>query len=204
MNLLSQRLPRFLLTAALLYVGWYFLYTHLLHNSSIGYAIDQALCHHITSASAAALRLIGHAAFAGGPQGTFLFLDGQHCVTVGWQCDGLPMMALFAGFILAYPGPWRAKLWFIPLGLLVIHAINVLRVAGLALNHKYWHGSVDFNHHYTFTIVVYSCIFLLWTVWVRRLAEPGAGGPPDASTPGPAPKPVASSSSSSSSVNAPA
>jgi exosortase/archaeosortase family protein len=80
------------------------------------------------------------------------------------------LYALFGGFVLAFPGPWQRKLWFIPLGMALIWVLNVLRVAALALNHHYAHQSVDFNHHYTFTFMVYACIFGLWMLWARRLA----------------------------------
>ena len=171
MTLPSQRLPRFLLIAALLYAAWYIFYTRLIHAGSPGYEFDQALCRHIAQASAGVLELAGFKSFAGGAGGAMLYLGGWHVVSVGWQCDGLPMMALFAGFIIAYPGAWRTKLWFIPLGILVIHAINILRVVALALNQMYWRSSMEFNHHYTFTIIVYGFIFWLWTIWVRRFAS---------------------------------
>ncbi len=169
MNLFSQRLPRFLLTAALLYVAWYLFYTRLIHGGGWGYSLDAALCRHIAEASAGTLRLMGYDSLA---KGTFLYLKGWHVVSVGWQCDGLPVMALFAGFIIAYPGPWRAKLWFIPAGILVIHIINILRVVALALNQVFSRDTTQFNHHYTFTIVVYGFIFWFWTIWVRRFASP--------------------------------
>ena len=84
----------------------------------------------------------------------------------------LVLYALFGGFVLAFPGPWQRKLWFIPLGIAIIWVLNVMRVAALALNHHYAHQSVDFNHHYTFTFIVYGCIFGLWMLWARRLAVP--------------------------------
>ena len=40
--------------------------------------------------------------------------------------------------------------------MLVVYVLNVARVAGLALNHVYWRPTVAFNHHYTFTLVVYA------------------------------------------------
>ncbi|MEJ7663209.1 MAG: hypothetical protein WKG07_28555 [Hymenobacter sp.] len=43
-------------------------------------------------------------------------MAGQPAVVVGAPCDGAALYALFAGFVLAFPGPWRPKLWFIPLG----------------------------------------------------------------------------------------
>ena len=185
MNILSQRLPRFLLTAGLLYVAWYFFYAYLLHAGSAGLKYDLMLCAHITSASAGVLRGLGYESSA--LNSTQLYLSGWHVVNVGWQCDGLPVLALFAGFIIAYPGPWRTKLWFVPLGMLLIHGINILRVAGLALNQLYSRHTVNFNHHYTYTIIVYGFIFWLWTIWVRRFAPATAPTDPPADTTGSAP-----------------
>jgi exosortase/archaeosortase family protein len=77
-------------------------------------------------------------------------------------------MLLFAGFIVAFPGPWRTKLWFVPMGILSIYLINSLRVIGLAVNHMVSKSSFDFNHKYTFTILVYGAIFYFWMIWVNR------------------------------------
>lgn len=174
----SRRLPRFLLTAAFLYLGWYFLHQWMITSQVL---FDSLLCQHIAAASAGVLRVLGFTAEA---RHTLVVLQQQPSVIVGWQCDGLSLMALFAGFIIAYPGPWRTKLWFIPLGVLSIHLINILRVVGLALNHYYSHATLEFNHHYTFALIVYAFIFWLWTVWVRRYAGRLLNGP---AAPEPAP-----------------
>jgi exosortase/archaeosortase family protein len=86
-------------------------------------------------------------------------------------CNGLVLYALFSGFIVAFPGPARRKLWFIPLGLFLIYSLNVLRVIALSINTYYDHKSADFNHHYTFTAVVYASIFALWMWWATRGAS---------------------------------
>jgi exosortase family protein XrtF len=96
---------------------------------------------------------------------------GKPAVIVGDPCNGLVLYALFAGFVLAFPGgTWRRKLPFIAGGIVLIYLLNILRVGALALNHLYSYGTVDFNHHYTFSFIVYGCIFLLWILWVRRYA----------------------------------
>jgi exosortase family protein XrtF len=164
----SRRLTRFVLTAAALYIAWHLFYTRLIHEGSAGFAYDVALCSHIAHASAGLLQTIGFESFN---KATYVYLNSWHVVSVGWQCDGLSLMALFAGFIVAYPGPWRPKLWFIPAGILMIHALNIVRVAALALNQVYARSSMEFNHHYTFTILIYAFIFWLWTIWVRRFAN---------------------------------
>lgn len=72
--------------------------------------------------------------------------------------------------MLAHLGAGRQRLWLIPAGMLAVYLLNVGRVMLLALNYMYWHGSVKFNHHYTFTNVVYKAIGLLWPLWARRSA----------------------------------
>jgi exosortase/archaeosortase family protein len=162
-----RQLRRFLLTAAGLYLLWFFGYEQWLRPLG---RLDYALSLNIAQVSAGALRLLG---LAGTAAERLVSVNGQPAVIVGDACNGLVLYALFAGFVLAFPGGgWRRKLPFIGLGLAAIYGLNVLRVGALALNHVYSRGTVDFNHHYTFTFVVYACIFLLWMLWVRRYATP--------------------------------
>lgn len=165
----SRLLLRFLLLATLMYLGWFFGYEQVIARDG---RLDLALCAQITRASATLLRGLGFAAAVSPASATLLTMNNEPAVIVGVPCNGLVLYALFAGFVLAFPGPGRHKLWFIPAGMALIWGLNVLRVAALALNHHYARQSVDFNHHYTFTFVVYGCIFGLWMLWARCLALP--------------------------------
>ena len=134
--------------------------------------LDEALCNNIARNSLHVLRAFNFQATLAPNLPRVVVMDNQSSVIVGAPCNGLVLYALFAGFVLAFPGPWARKAWFIPLGVFVIWLLNVLRVAALAINQHYSHQTVDFNHHYTFTFVVYGCIFGLWMLWARRLATP--------------------------------
>lgn len=166
----GQLAPRwqFLLAAAGLYLGWLLLYEGVLAPDG---RLDRWLSVNIAAASAGLLRGLGFAATVGADT-SLLLMGGRPAVIVGAPCDGLVLYALFAGFIIAFPAPLRPKLWFIPLGVLVLYLLNIVRVGALALNQHYAHQSVDFNHHYTFSFVVYVCICLLWMWWVRRHGLP--------------------------------
>jgi exosortase/archaeosortase family protein len=161
---------QFLLVAVGLYLGWLIAYEGFIGPDG---RFDTWLSINIAAASAELLRWLGFAAsaVAGSP---LLSVDGQPAVIVGAPCDGLVLYALFAGFIVAFPSPLRPKLWFIPAGIIVLYLINIVRVGALALNQHYAHRSVDFNHHYTFSFVVYAFICLLWMQWVRRYGLPAA------------------------------
>jgi len=80
-------------------------------------------------------------------------------------------------FVLAYPGHQKNKLWFVPLGILLIHILNIIRVISLAIIAYYSPYSLSFNHTYTFTFFVYAFIFLLWMVWVNKFAQKNSTKP---------------------------
>jgi exosortase family protein XrtF len=165
----NRLLFRFLLVAAGMYLVWFFGYEQWLAQDG---QLDTALCQNITRSSVAVLQALGFPATIDGHTSTLVLMAGEQSVIVGVPCNGLVLYALFAGFVLAFPGPWAHKAWFIPAGIALIWVLNVVRVAALAINHHYAHQTVDFNHHYTFTFVVYACIFGLWMLWARRMATP--------------------------------
>ena len=165
----NRLLLRFILVAIAMYLAWFLLYEQWL---TVDGRLDAPLCAHITTSSVGLLRALGFAASVSPTNDDLVVMNGNPAVVVGKACDGLVLYALFSGFVLAFPGPWRRKLWFIPLGIALIWCLNIVRVAALALNFHYARASVDFNHHYTYTFVVYACIFGLWMLWARRLAQP--------------------------------
>lgn len=163
----NRPLRRFLLVAAAMYVGWVLGYELWLGPDG---RLDVLLCNQLTGTSVALLQAFGFAAAIDGTKTNLVLMNGQQSVITFAACDGLVLYALFAGFVLAFPGPWKHKAWYVPAGVFLIWMLNVLRIAALALNQHYAHQSVDFNHHYTFNFVVYGFLFGLWMLWARRLA----------------------------------
>ena len=164
----ARPLQRFLLLSLGLYAGWLLIYGQWLEPDG---RLDHALSVNIAAAAVAMLQGIGEVAGIAAREPNTVLMQGQPAVFVDDPCNGLVLYALFIGFIVAFPGPIRHKLWFVPVGVVAIYLLNVLRVAALALNHTYWYHTVDFNHHYTFQFVAYVSIFGLWMAWVRHFAE---------------------------------
>lgn len=160
-------LYRFLGIAVFLFLLWEILYIGIIHPQG---NLDRWIIAHIIHHAHSIIDLIGFAVVPEKPYDEnfrTLGIDGGHSVWIGDPCNGLVLFALFSGFLLAYPGALKHKIWFIPLGIISIHFVNVLRVVGLAFLAKYYPDSLEFNHNYTFTIVVYSFVFGLWMLWVR-------------------------------------
>lgn len=168
MKLLSNPLIRFLLIAVTGYLVWYLSYELFLKPHT---AIDELLSYHLRDVAALTLELFGYSVgLEESSDMVILYLEGSHGVWIGDPCNGLDLWALFTIFILAFPGSWRKKAWFIPLGLLVIHFANIVRVVILTLISKNSPELLDFNHNYTFTITVYAIVFLLWYWWASKLS----------------------------------
>lgn len=93
-----------------------------------------------------------------------------HGTWIGEPCNGVKVMGLFAVFIISFPGPWRHKIWFILLGIIIIHFTNALRISGLTIISAQWPQYLDFNHNVTFQVLIYGIIFSMWYLWVQRFS----------------------------------
>ncbi len=164
---LKNPVVRFLGLGAILYLAWYSFYEFFIRPKT---ALDARVIDAIVDHSRALLAFVGYD-LAPSESTSFdkavALLDSPG-VTVGAPCDGMALFGLFTVFVAAYPGKWLHKTWFIPAGILVIHGINVVRVAVLAVIMKLSPNWLAFNHDYTFTLLVYSVVFALWYIWVQR------------------------------------
>lgn len=162
----NKKLLRFLIAAFAAYILWYIVYDLYLKPDG---RLDTWLNYAVALHSTWILKLTGYTAdVIPGIQQFIVRIDNTDMVGVGNPCNGMELFALFAGFVICFPGAVKNKLWYIPAGLLIIHVVNVIRAAALALNQKHYPASLDFNHHYTFTILVYALIFGLWMFWVNK------------------------------------
>lgn len=162
---------RFLLIATVLYLSWYSLYEFYLHKQT---HFDDVVIDTIVVWAENSLRFFGYSttdfSSVEGTYRQFLGIEGYKAVTVGAPCDGVVLYVLFIFFVVAFPGPMKHKLWYVPLGAFSIFYLNVLRVAALAVIMSINENWLAFNHDYTFTILVYSYVFALWVVWVRKFS----------------------------------
>jgi len=92
-------------------------------------------------------------------------------VWIGEPCNGIKVFGLFSIFIIAFEGSWKDKIWFIPLGLLLLHFINAIRIALLTIIAAKYPDLLDFNHNITFQIIVYGVVFFLWYIWVNKFSK---------------------------------
>ena len=163
---LKNKITRFFVFASILYLSWYLLYEFFIKPNTL---IDEKLITLIIANASFVLKLLGFTVYQSVEDTNMQLvgIDGAHPIWIGSPCNALTLFMFFALFVIAFPGSVKKKLWFIPLGIIIIHIANVLRVIALAIINFYAPQYIEFNHTYTFTFLVYSIIFLLWMWWVK-------------------------------------
>ena len=167
LKLLKHPLSRFFALASLFYIIWFVTYEFYIIPKT---QLDEKIISNIVFFSEKILRFFSHDTYASTDDLNLQMIgvDGAHPVWIGRPCNGISVIAIFCVFILVFPGKLIHKFWYVPLGIILIHFINILRVCALASISYYKPEYLQFNHTYTFTVIVYGLIFLLWMFWVNR------------------------------------
>jgi exosortase family protein XrtF len=161
---------KFLLKAGLLYAVCYFVYELILKKYT---RFDQYFIRIIINACEQILSFLNYKTFSSKEINDFQVfgIDGSNGVWIGGPCNGITLMFLFAIFIIAYPGNLKHKLWYLPLGMILVYGLNLFRIISLSLIAYYNPSYLEFNHTYTFTFIAYSFVFSLWMLWVNKFSK---------------------------------
>lgn len=159
----------FLVKALSLYLFWIFLHAYVLGKNG---KVDRVLRNSEAFCTSQTLQGLGYkSGYREDKQQTVskILLEDKTIVRIADVCNGLVLFVIFAGFVMCYPGKIKQKLWFIPLGIFIIYFINIIRIISLTLIQIHAPTYLEFNHHYVFTILVYSTIFILWLWYINKL-----------------------------------
>jgi len=99
----------------------------------------------------------------------FIYKDSGAVLSVYEGCNGLNVMVIFIAFLFAYGTVGKRMLWFIPLGILVIHLFNILRILLLFHVTLSMPDFLYFSHKYLFTAFIYIAVFGMWALWIFKI-----------------------------------
>lgn len=119
---------------------------------------------------------------------TMRFVDGGGTHIV-WSCTPIKQMFIWVCLILTTPNyklltfnsktslhftlstlNWN-KLWFIPLGLVFIHFVNLARICAITAFMEFHSGWFDLLHTYIFKYLFYGLMFLFWILYVEKVRK---------------------------------
>lgn len=85
-------------------------------------------------------------------------------------CNAVSVMILFAAFIFAFSTHWKKTSLYIVLGVLLIHVLNVIRIALLSFALYYYPEYEEILHGTIFPLFIYGVVFILWILWVTKFS----------------------------------
>ncbi|MCK9421302.1 MAG: exosortase/archaeosortase family protein [Bacteroidales bacterium] len=103
--------------------------------------------------------------------GQCMWFDNGSGISINSSCSGDKQIIQFALLMLLYPGPWKHKLWFIPMGMIIVHLTNILRIVLLSVISNFEPQWMKIAHDTVLRAMFYVVIFALWVWWVERVGK---------------------------------
>lgn len=89
-------------------------------------------------------------------------------MTINHECTGIFVCMLFIAFVFAYPVRWRGRLIGVAIGLALIFAVNVLRLATLARVIEIYPQAFFYLHEYVWQGLFTVFVLLGAIAWAER------------------------------------
>ncbi|MBF01579.1 exosortase family protein XrtF [Flavobacterium coralii] len=101
------------------------------------------------------------------------FINNKAVARVVEGCNAVSVMILFAAFVIAFSTTFKRTSLFILAGIVIIHILNVVRVALLSMGFYYYPEYKELMHDILFPLFIYGVVFALWVLWVMKISGYG-------------------------------
>ena len=101
-----------------------------------------------------------------------LYVNNTYVARIIEGCNSISIVILFVSFIISFSQKFKKTALFLIAGITLIYAVNIIRIAILAIAlYKYpqYEGGL---HGVVFPGIIYGMVFLLWMIWVKMLNVP--------------------------------
>ena len=99
-----------------------------------------------------------------------MYLNNVAIVRIVEGCNAVSVMILFTAFITAFSGKLLQTTIYIMFGVLIIHLLNVLRIALLTMGLIHYKVYEHLMHDIIFPLFIYGVVFGLWLIWVNKFS----------------------------------
>jgi exosortase H (IPTLxxWG-CTERM-specific) len=104
-------------------------------------------------------------------------------VSIEAGCNGVEATIVLLAAVLAFPAPWKNKLFGLLAGVVAVQGLNIVRVISLFYLGQWDIRVFEWAHLYVWQALIMLDVLVVWLVWVRTLPQPpgrrgGGDGPP--------------------------
>ena len=98
------------------------------------------------------------------------FYNGKYVSRIIEGCNALSVIILFISFVIAFSGKLKNTIYFIISGSIIIHVLNITRIALLMVAFYNFPEANFILHDILFPLVIYGAVFILWIIWVNKFS----------------------------------
>lgn len=127
----------------------------------------------VTNQSVATIRFFGYECEAKPheSEASFkMFVNQKYIARVVEGCNAISVIILFVAFVTAFKGRYQKTIFFVLGGILIIHILNILRIALICIAMLHYPQYNDLLHGVLFPLFIYGVVFLLWFLWVTKFS----------------------------------
>ena len=99
-----------------------------------------------------------------------LFYHDTYVSRVVEGCNALSIVILFVSFVVAFTGKFKKTIVFILFGCVLIHLLNITRIAFLSIALYHFPEYEHILHGVIFPLIIYGVVFILWVIWVNKFS----------------------------------
>lgn len=162
-----------------LFLGTYlvlgFLYAYYLNSAQADSNKPDYVTYMVAKQTSDVLNAIGYTAKIEPGNGIpmlELHVEGIYLARIIEGCNAVSVIILFMAFVIAFAARLKNTILFLLAGSALIYGVNVLRIVILSVAIYEYPEYQEFLHGVVFPAVIYGMVFLLWIVWVRKIALP--------------------------------
>jgi exosortase family protein XrtF len=97
-----------------------------------------------------------------------IIYKGKYISRIIEGCNAISVIILFISFVIAFTGKLKNTILFIVFGSILIHILNIGRIALLCIGLYHFPQFEHLMHSVIFPLVIYGVVFLLWVIWVNK------------------------------------
>ncbi len=104
-------------------------------------------------------------------------------VSIEAGCNGVEATLVLLAAMLAFPAPWKHKVFGLIIGIVAVQLLNVLRVVSLFYLGQWNYDAFEYAHLYVWQALIMLDVLVVWLIWVRRVPRVGDSDVPPGAPP---------------------
>ncbi len=103
-------------------------------------------------------------------------LETGFAVSIEAGCNGVEATIVLLAALMAFPAPWRNRLWGLLIGFLTIQGLNILRIISLFYIGQWDMKVFEWAHLYIWQALIMLDVLIIFLIWLRYLPKPAPAG----------------------------